>query len=180
MAVHATSGRHSEWYTPEIYIEAARRVMGRIEFDPYSSREANKVVKAAKYNDLECPDRFTWHGKSWMNPPYSAYRGQASDCVMQMVQSFNDGSVEEAIMLVNQSILYQPGPQAAMSIGAICLVNHRIAYVDGGTMQAQTSPPQSNAFIYLNRWGADIPVFVREYEQFGVCLVGAESDRRLN
>src|SRR5687767_5219509 len=62
----------TEYYTPEFIIEAARRVMGAIDLDPASSKEANKRVKAARYftkkdNGLS----HLWYGRVFMNHPFS-------------------------------------------------------------------------------------------------------------
>jgi hypothetical protein len=68
------AGRHSmdtpEWYTPAPFVEAARTVMGGIDLDPASHREANKTIMATDYyteaeNGLQKP----WSGRVFLNPP---------------------------------------------------------------------------------------------------------------
>ena len=171
MAVHARPGNHSEWYTPPKYIEAAREVMGSIDFDPYSSEKANMIVKATTFNDIELPDEFQWVGNCWMNPPYSDYRGQGDDCVLEMTREFIHGYVDQAVILVNQSILYQPGCQMALKNGCICIVDHRIKFINGFTNEEQASPPQANAFIFLTPYGADEYRFAEIFSQFGAVLM---------
>ncbi len=52
------------------YIKAAREVMGKIDLDPASDIEAQKVVKAKRIYDEEVDGlQQTWHGRIWLNPP---------------------------------------------------------------------------------------------------------------
>ena len=85
---------NDEWRTPPNILEAARDVMGGIHFDPYSSKRANKFVKATHYNTLEDP--LTWWSthKVWCNPPYS--RGNIGPAVQGFIEH-----VEEGIILLN-------------------------------------------------------------------------------
>ena len=52
------SSGENEWYTPKIYIDAARAVMGDIDVDPASSEIANKIIRAKIYytaqDDRQC------------------------------------------------------------------------------------------------------------------------------
>jgi len=55
--------------SPVHHIEAAKKVMGRIDLDPASSVEAQRNVKAAGFrtpedNGLSCG----WRGRIWLNP----------------------------------------------------------------------------------------------------------------
>ena len=43
---------NNEWYTPPVFIEAARAVMGSIDTDPASCETANQNVKANNVNAL--------------------------------------------------------------------------------------------------------------------------------
>jgi len=62
-----------EYYTPPDIVEAAREVMGSIDLDPASSKQANKKIKAGKYytkdeNGLSLP----WDANNvWLNHPFS-------------------------------------------------------------------------------------------------------------
>ena len=59
-----------EWYTPSAFVEAARAVMGGIDVDPASHKEANRTVRAMLYYD-ETHNGLTksWFGRVFLNPP---------------------------------------------------------------------------------------------------------------
>lgn len=64
------SSKTSEHYTRAPEVELARLVLGGIDLDPASCKEANKVVKAAAFFD-ERRDGLSvsWHGRVFVNPP---------------------------------------------------------------------------------------------------------------
>ena len=61
-----------EWYTSLDVIDAARELMGGIDFDPASAATAQGVVKAGAYLSTD-GETAVWPEKSrvWCNPPYS-------------------------------------------------------------------------------------------------------------
>lgn len=92
----------NEWYTPARYIELARTVMGQIDVDPASNDHAQKTVKAATFYTAETNglDK-EWHGKVWMNPPYSSAEIQAF--VAKIIDEYRAGHCTEAIVLTNNA-----------------------------------------------------------------------------
>jgi len=66
-----------ESYTPAVYIEAARAVMGGIDLDPASNALAQKTVKASRwYGEQENGLLQKWEGRviPW-HPPFSRLSG---------------------------------------------------------------------------------------------------------
>lgn len=67
-----TAARHSmetpEWYTPRPIVDAAREVLGAIDLDPASNREANRIVRASRFYSARGELR-SWHGRIFVNPP---------------------------------------------------------------------------------------------------------------
>lgn len=67
---------NTEWYTPPEIIEAARKTLGTIDFDPFTSLKANEVVDAVFFVTKESDGfDYGWHsfgrGRVWCNHPFS-------------------------------------------------------------------------------------------------------------
>jgi hypothetical protein len=171
MTVHAEAGKSSEWYTPEVYIDAARITMGSIMLDPYSSPRANKTVQAVMIGTKKNPiDPQKWRAMTaFVNPPYSDYRGQADQILGFMLDAHLENRIKQFIALVQQSVLYQPNAQRILRAGSVCLCDHRIQFIDGETGIPQKSPPQTNAFLYLAPWNR-AHRFEYHFKQFGAVL----------
>src|SRR5262249_4144059 len=65
-------GKNNEWFTPPDILEMARSALGAIDLDPASCEEANQAVKAARFYSLKDDGlKQEWHGRIWLNPPFS-------------------------------------------------------------------------------------------------------------
>jgi hypothetical protein len=86
----------ADYYTPANIIETVRLVMGKIDLDPASCYDANKVIKASKIyglkdNGLICH----WAGRVWCNPPF----GDWDLWVEKTLEEIDTGSVTEMCVL---------------------------------------------------------------------------------
>ena len=171
---HYDPGATSEWYTPGAYLDAARAAMGGIDLDPASCAHANKTVQAATYFDRAADGLARqWHGRVWLNPPCSDYPGQAAEWATKLLAEYRAGRVEQAVMLVNLSVAYQRAFQAVARAGAVCMVDHRIAFISGATGLPQKGAPQANMLLYL---GDRRRQFAGEFGQFGAVLEAVRDD----
>lgn len=151
----------NEWYTPQRYINLAREVLGEIDLDPASCAFANETVKARLFYS-EDDDGLTkpWHGRVWMNPPYSA--DLVSKFADKFVDEYNDGNVTEGIVLVNNATETAWFASLVSAATAVCFPRGRIRY------QSQTreslAPLQGQAFLYFGENGDK---FLRVFSEIG-------------
>lgn len=150
-----------EWYTPAEYIEAARAVMGGIDLDPASCKEANEIVQAETFYDqsvdgLSCE----WFGRVWLNPPYNM--PNVENFTRMGHRLYEGAYIEQAIILVNNSTdaawfhnLLENYP--------VCFTRGRVKYWGPHASQAR----QGQAIFYL---GENVAGFVKEFSRFGVVV----------
>lgn len=155
------SGEH-EWYTPTEYIEAARAVLGEIDLDPASSDTANTIVKAAqiftfKDNGLEQP----WHGRVWMNPPYS--QPAVEHFAQKFANSVESGDVTAAVVLVNNATETAWFHTLAGAAKAICFPRGRVKFWSPN--QESATPLQGQALLYA---GPKVDKFIDGFGPFGL------------
>lgn len=154
----------NEWYTPAEYIEAARTVMDGIDFDPFSSEEANKTVRAGNYFSMITDAlKAQWpihHRTIFMNPPYGA--GVINRAIDRFISELPH--CKAAIVLVNNATETAWFQALASECNAMCLVAKRIAFIspDGKAVSGNT---RGQVFFYFgNReWR-----FQGEFAKFGL------------
>ena len=149
----------NEWYTPAVYVEAARQAMGSIDLDPASSDMANEVVKAARYCTVETDGlSYEWGGNIWMNPPYS------SDLVGRFISKLVDerDNYEQAIVLVNNATETEWFRKLISVANAVCFPYGRIRYYS--PHGKNNSPLQGQAIVYV---GDNVESFFDAFSEIG-------------
>ena len=155
-----------EWYTPIEIIEAAREVMGTIDLDPASCVVANEVVKAEKfYTEEDDGLKQEWFGNVWMNPPYN--QPLLTFFCEKLANSYKDGFVTEAIVLVNNPTDTKWFQNLANDSTAICLTAGRVKYWKPDKTTA-SHPLQGQAIFYL---GNNPEKFADTFSSHGECFV---------
>ena len=136
----------NEWYTPDEYLEAARRVLGGIDLDPASSEIANQRVKAKRFFTIDDDGLARdWAGKVWMNPPYS--QPHIRLFAEKLVDEFQAGRVSEAIALTHNYTDTAWFHIMAQACTAICFTRGRIGFLSPEGKKA--APTQGQAFFYF-------------------------------
>jgi hypothetical protein len=158
---------NSEWYTPQIYANAAREVMGGIDIDPCSCEDANRVIKATKFFD-EHQDGFAqeWHGRLYTNPPYG--EGTIDKFSAKLLAEFHAQRVKQAIVLVNNCTETKWFQGLLRASSNVCFPMGRISFwsVD----RPSKNPLQGQAFLHFCFRSQDGTKFRRVFDQFGVCI----------
>ena len=178
-AIHQSKSQ--EWFTPPVYVNAAREVMGGIDLDPASCAAANAIIGAPTFYD-RATDGLSrrWYGRIWLNPPYGKTGGYGSNgdwnpragesnakvWTEKLLDEWYSRRVSQAVLLVNAV----PGQKWFRPLFdfPICFTDHRIRFIDGRTGAIQEQPTHSNAFVYL---GTRPEQFAKLFGVFGTIVV---------
>lgn len=164
-----TSRDADDWHTPIVFIDDARKVMGSIDLDPFSSVEANAAIGAARIFTLadnamgrEWADPATRN--VWMNPPYS--KGASSKAVDKFLDEYDVGSFDQAIVLMNASTDTNWFHRLGTVASAICLTKGRISFIGTGG-KATSGNTKGQVFFYF---GKQVDKFDAVFSQHGMVL----------
>lgn len=151
----------NEWYTPEKFVNLARKVLGNIDLDPASCEYANRTIKADKYFTIEDNGlTHEWHGNIWMNPPYT------SELVTKFTEKFVDeykhGNITSGIVLVNNATETSWFTNMVSVAKAVVFPRGRIRYES--STRDSLAPLQGQAFIYF---GNDENNFLSVFSEIG-------------
>lgn len=163
-----------EWYTPAIYIEAAREVMGDIDLDPASCALANCTVRAKDiFTATEDGLRYEWWGRVWLNPPYG---NEKDRFVEHCLNEQRAGRVQEAIMCLNSHATDTIWFQQLWRY-PICFTHHRVRFLGGqnGKHVDEGTPTTGTAFVYI---GHNADRFAEVFSQFGP-IIGLQRSAKL-
>lgn len=135
-----------ECYTPAEWVERARVALGgKIDCDPCSSVEAQRIVRAVRFHTAQTDGlrpRIRWSGRVWMNPPYS----DPSPWVAKLIAEYEAGRCRAAVALLNA----RTGSgwfQALSRIAWRCEKRKRIKFYGPGTKGGSGFVDQ--VFFYL-------------------------------
>jgi hypothetical protein len=160
---HIVQSEENEWYTPQVYIDSARMVLGGIDLDPASSVEANRIVGATQFwTAADDGMQKLWSGRLWLNPPYG---GLAAPFIERLTLEYGRG-VTAAIALVNAHCTDTAWFQLLWDY-SLCFTDHRIDFVAPEGRDKTASSTHGSVFAYL---GEDVDAFSREFGQWGAIV----------
>lgn len=155
----------TEWYTPAMYVESARAVMGGIDVDPASSSWANRTVKAKKYFTETHSGLGDWPGydiRVFMNPPYAT--NIVGTFILHLLDKIESNQVEEAVVLVNNATETKWFQSLGDKFRVVCFPAGRIKFEHPDKEDA-AAPLQGQAIFY---YGPNNKEFIKEFIQYGV------------
>jgi len=154
-----------EWFTPALYIEKARRVLGQFDLDPASCAAAQETVQSSRFFTVDDDGLVQdWCGTVWLNPPYAGKLVAAF--AAKMLDQIDCGNVTAAIMLTNAYTETSWFHNLTNASNALCFTRGRIKFES--PHGEKCAPTNGQSFFYF---GNNRKVFVAEFADVGAILV---------
>lgn len=155
----------AEWYTPALYIEKARRVLGEIDVDPASCDRAQETIRAASFFTEQTDGLVQeWIGKVWLNPPYGGKLIAAFSA--KLLAELEAKRCSGAIMLTNSYTDTSWWHALAAPSNAVCFTRGRIKFESPHGDKA--APTNGQSFFY---YGDNLDRFAVEFADVGLIMV---------
>ena len=153
-----TGNRKDTWNTPIEFVGDVVKFFGIIDLDPCCNDVNNPNVPALNYYTEETNGlAHDWHGKVFMNHPYS----DSKTWVPYAASQYRSGNVEEMILLIKLDV----STKWWQSIGEYpwVAVNTRLRYGS-----AKSAAPFQSAIVYL---GNNLSKFNETFSKYGFLYV---------
>jgi phage N-6-adenine-methyltransferase len=167
------TGRDSDnWHTPQDIIEAAKSVMGgKIDLDPFSSKEANGRIGATIfYTEEDDALSMDWAKVEtvFINPPYG--RGVIVKAIKKVIEEYKKESFKEGVLLVNNATDTLWFHDVKDIASAVCFTKGRISFLspaEDGVLKIVSGNTRGQVLFYF---GKNIEAFKKEYRDLGWCF----------
>jgi len=159
--VRGTAGTgDNEWFTPPVFIEAARHVLGgTIDLDPASHALAPRIAER-RYTREDDGLAQAWRGTVWLNPPYA--RDEIGPFIDKLLAEIGCGNTTAAIMLTHNYTDTDWFHRAEARAALLCFTLGRIKFIDDAGDKC--NPTQGQAFFY---YGQERGLFRDVFGRFG-------------
>ena len=165
-ALTSTTGtRHDCWNTPIEFVGDVVKFFGTIDLDPCCNDRDNPNVPALNYyteNDNGLAQ--DWHGKVFMNHPYS----NSKEWVPYAALQYESGNAEELVLLIKLDVSTKWWK--SVSKYPWIAINKRMKFGDG-----KGASPFQSAIIYL---GKDLDGFNKVFGKYGTLYVPYRGDHQ--
>lgn len=151
-----------ERFTPKPYIESVRKVLGKIDLDPASSRLANIRINADCIFTIEDSGLAAkWFGNVFCNPPYS--RGNLEKWSTKIRFEHEQRNTKNSIYLIPND----PSTNWFKIVNnfPFCLTDHRIPFLcwDGKRFIYEKNPKNSSIIMLLSD---DLEIYRKFFVEF--------------
>ena len=161
------------WHTPDGVIEAVKHVMGGIDLDPFSSKEANERINAKEYFTVEDDSlEQDWTEKKaksvFVNPPYG--RKLIGKAIDKIIEQYHNEAFTECIVLVNNATDTVWFHNIAAISKAFCLTKGRISFLspsEDGVLKQVSSNTRGQTLFYI---GDNVIGFMDTFSDLGLCV----------
>lgn len=152
-----------EWYTPGMYIEKVRAVMGSIDVDPASCDFAQELINAEIYFTSETNglDK-SWNGNVYMNPPYA--RGKIVLFTNKLKEEIKSGNTKQAIIITNSDTDTSWYHNLMEMSDAACLTKGRIKFYNE---KGEGEPLCGQTIFYI---GKNVDKFIQHFSDVGIII----------
>lgn len=152
-----------EWYTPENFMDCVREFLGKIDLDPASSEDAQKIVRAKRFY-TKTDDGLTkpWDGNVFVNPPYST--PLIGKFVAKAIAEQKAKRASVVVLLVN-NCTDTSWFHSLLERSPVCLTDGRLEFWRPN--QTTFAARQGQAVFCL---GGDVKKFAKSFSKIGKTL----------
>jgi phage N-6-adenine-methyltransferase len=122
----ATKQETDEWSSPRELVEPLAESVDEFDLDPCSGAETSPFASATYTEDDDGLSQ-EWHGKVWVNPPYSQMKQWTEKAIAEIE---NTETIFYLCKGDSSTTWWQDGADEAE---LICAIDHRLEFGDGGS-----------------------------------------------
>ncbi len=161
----AISPDNCEWYTPLKIKQAVYKTLIKIDLDPCSNQGSPNIEASHYYTKKEAGLTKKWWGIVYLNPPYGP---GTKKWVSKMIESYHQGYVSEAIILLPARIETNYWHDLSLHVSMWCAIRHRLKFSSNSTSKTKNTGSFGSAILLLSENPHTQKRFVDNFGKLGI------------